>query len=170
MQFLASFVLSAMFMTTAFAQRGVVAARASADAAAPTCTPPLPPLNTWAENRLTPVVTATNATQLADAFAAFLSPDVSITLNGVATSSAAYQATRTKRGFSGTSTIQYLGSIAVPGKTNTSEEGTVCLYFNNIINGTTVTSGMNLVIRPDASMNGSDTRLVQVLDQVLYGL
>ncbi|KAJ7706493.1 hypothetical protein B0H16DRAFT_1704431 [Mycena metata] len=164
MQFFTLFTLSAMLMTTAFAQRGIGGVRA--DACDPT--PQLPALDLWAQNRFTTIVEAANATALTAAFNAFWSKDVSITLNGVAISTADYQAKRMGRGYGGT--IQYMESIAVPTMANSSEEGEVSLFFNNDINGSNVTSAINLVIRPDLSVPGPDNRRVQVLDQVLYGL
>ncbi|KAJ7037684.1 hypothetical protein C8F04DRAFT_1256907 [Mycena alexandri] len=160
MKFLTSVVLSAMIMTTAFAQRGVVAARV--DASKPD--PPLSTLNTWAESHLTTVIEATSATALTAAFSAFLSSSVSITVNEAAISSADYMALRFGQGL-GTSSVQYTGSIDVLTVANTSS--VAALFFNNDIHGKTITSAMNLIIGSDSSASGPEPRRVFVINQVL---
>ncbi|KAJ7016212.1 hypothetical protein C8F04DRAFT_1282254 [Mycena alexandri] len=173
MKFLTSVVLSAMIMTTAFAQRGVVAARV--DASKPD--PPLSTLNTWAESHLTTVIEATSATALTAAFSAFLSSSVSITVNEAAISSADYMALRFGQGL-GTSSVQYTGfhRCANSGEyeygagVNHYLKTTFCLdefrwagsvaalFFNNDIHGKTITSAMNLIIGSDSSASGPEPR------------
>ncbi|KAJ7722190.1 hypothetical protein B0H16DRAFT_1600910 [Mycena metata] len=104
MQFFTSFVLSALLIATASAQRGLAARNCTDDAAA------LTPLDVWAETHLSAVVHATNPDEVAAAFDAFWSGKVWIAFNGVATSAADYHARRITQGFTVTLDIIYSSS------------------------------------------------------------
>ncbi|KAJ7749471.1 hypothetical protein B0H16DRAFT_1888174 [Mycena metata] len=165
MQFFTSFILSALLMATASAQRGLLAARNCTDDAAA-----LPPLDIWAETHLSAVVHSKNPDEVAAAFDAFWSDDVWITFNGVATSAADYHARRITQGFIVTLDIMYAATVAAPTVANSSQAGAVALYFTNQIGNVTVTSIMNLLIAPDPYLTGNDTRRVYNINQIAAGL
>ncbi|KAJ7749461.1 hypothetical protein B0H16DRAFT_1888169 [Mycena metata] len=164
MQFFTSFVLSALLMATASAQRGLVARNCTDDAAV------LPALDIWAETHLAAVVHSTNPDEVAAAFDAFWSDDVWITFNGVATSAADYHARRITQGFNVTLNIMYAATVAAPSMANSSQAGAVALFFTNQVGGKNVTSIMNLLIAPDPYVTGNDTRRVHNINQVAAGL
>jgi len=149
----------------------------------------LPPLTTWAEERLRAIFNAEGKAQLTEAFDAFVAPHAHITVNGASLSRAQYLARFANEEAAERSQdpaqVSFSGAVASPSTANQSGGvGTAGLFYKATIfgrffvfgapNASTVTGSLNIVVAEDKSLKpptigrggGFDARRVVTLNEV----
>ncbi|OBZ77565.1 hypothetical protein A0H81_02238 [Grifola frondosa] len=129
----------------------------------------LPSLTDWTEQRVTALLTTTTEADFNTAFDAFLSKNVTITVNGQDLTRDQYkQQLRQEKFDEAFAQVQFSGAVEVPADTNRPiDAGTVGIFYTATINEnilvlgapsqSIVNSSLNVVVKPDESLQPPKT-------------